>query len=165
MYDGKDLPEVKRAEIRYDWRYKALGVIMIGITVGCMIIFPIGVQQGWVYDYTGEVAIGLLIVALMGLTMSLEFFLTWYEVDDQGIRNHGIWHKKFDLRWEEVESIIEEPPNSSMGEYIMTIRGKNVKFKLRNLQNGLSEFAVLVCKHLPKEKYRLASRMIMYYLP
>ena len=109
----------------------------------------------------------ILAATLLGLAFCSELFLTWYEVDETGIRIHGIWRGHHDIRWEGVEWIDE--PRGSLHILYLRIRSKDVnghkvKFILRNYQTGLPELAVLIREHVPEEMWRReAERFIMKY--
>lgn len=154
--------EITSVELRYSKALKGMFLIFLAILVFMNILFPILVQIGDAYDYSIWGVVLLLAVTLLCFFFCLELY-TWYQVDEQGIRNHSIWRRHFSLSWEAIDSIADTIPTFAQRTYGVTVEGGGHKFVLRDYMDGWSEFSYLVRKHLPKEKWDMAEELIPRY--
>ncbi|HVO77839.1 MAG TPA: hypothetical protein VMS79_03115 [Methanomassiliicoccales archaeon] len=105
------------------------------------------------------IAFGVLCAAVL----CVEFFLTWYQVGDDGIKSHGVLRRNFHLKWEDIERIGTKPPNSFYREYYIVVEGRGIELTLRSWLDGLPSFAAQVIEHVPEEKWKDARHMILRY--
>jgi hypothetical protein len=156
---------VSKAEIRYSAGAKTFAILVTIFFIVIDIAAPLTVQAGMATRYTTQVAIIFLGITLFGVVMCSEFFLTWYQVDDEGIRNHGIWRRHFFVRWDEIDRMDSVGTKGNVlvdgrifrdrTEHSVVIRSGKVKFKLVfNGMTGTPEFVVLAKRHLPEEIWK-----------
>lgn len=147
--------EIASVELRYSKGFKRMFLVFLAILIFFDVFMPLSVEIGIGYDYTIWVAAGFLAVTLLCFVFCLELY-TWYQVDEQGIRNHSVWRHHFSLRWEDIDSVADTIPTFAQRIYGVTVEGGGNKFVLRDYMDGWSEFSYLVRKHLPKEKWEMA---------
>jgi hypothetical protein len=157
-----EIKEITSAEMRYPKRFKRMFLIFLAILIFMNILFPILVQIGDAYDYSIWDMALLLSVTLLCLFCCLELY-SWYEANDQAIRNHSLWRPHFSLKWEEIDGIMATFQNYTGKEDGVTVEGGGHKFKLRDLMDGWPEFAYLVRKHLPEAKWLGSGELIEGY--
>ena len=92
-----------------------------------------------------------------------EIFLTWFEVDDRGIRNHGVWYRHYFYEWNKIERIDSIRLSRSTDEMGIFVYEGEHKLKIRSVMTNMPEFAALVKKNLPEEKWKGAEATIMKY--
>lgn len=126
-------------------RYKVLAVIFSLIIIGIYLrISLISFEVGIVY---------LFILLVSCFFWWSEFLLTWYLVDDAGIKNYGIRRRHSFVRWEDVDNI---EANSTFDVYRLVADGGRTVLKIKRRMTGMSQFEALVKKHLPGEKWKRA---------
>ncbi len=158
-----DPGDITRVELRFKWINKGFALFTLIFLIFFNIFAPIAVQMGIASDYTIWDALLLLLVTIMSAALCLEMFLTWHEVDDEGIRSHGIFRHNFNIKWDDITSIDTMPAARYADYYGFIVTGKGVKFKLRSWQSGFPEFSILVMRHIPEGKWAGAKGMIMFY--
>jgi hypothetical protein len=145
-------------KLRFGRGMKRLTVFCVLAFVFFDIFMPLTVMIGIGYNYTPEVAVGFLLFTLLALALMIYIYFSWNWADDFGIEYHGVFRGTFSLRWDEIDSIYPDPSPRSSALYIGC--GKR-KMTIPGGLTGFPEFAVLVIRHLPEEKWRPATKVIM----
>jgi hypothetical protein len=145
--NGVSNPDDSRIRICYGSGVKAFGLLCTAFFIAILILAPISVEQGWATNYDKSSFVILLMFVLLSLGLCSEVFLTWYEVNEEGIKYHGIWRRHFIIRWEDIKSI-DKLDNSRI-----RIVGQHNKLTLAKGLEGFFEFIALVRNRLPEEKW------------
>jgi hypothetical protein len=156
--ESKANEEIHEVKLRFGRGMKRLTIFYLLAFVFFDIFMPLTVVIGIGYNYTPSVAVGFFLMTLLALALLVYVYFSWYRADDFGIEYHGVFRRSFSLRWDEIDSII---PDQTSRWSMVYVGGGGHKMTLRSVLTGLPEFAVLVVRHLPEEKWKPATQMIM----
>jgi len=134
---------VSKVELRPAKRFRTFAGILLVIDV----IVIIGVS---LVSFDAGI-VWLLITLIGGGPLFFRAFLTWIQVDDEGIRNRGINRKHFFIPWDEVDRIVR-----TGGMYWIYPYGGNFSMQIQLRVTGIPQFEILAKKHLPEEKWKKA---------
>ena len=136
---GNSNAGVTRVDMRLSLIFK-VGVVIL-IILEFVYFYYLGPSWWWVL---------LIFCTAYGL---LDTFLTFYQVDDIGIRKRSIVRKGFFLPWEAIVHIDKNIrfPN---GYYYRLVTKNWFEVRITSSMTGIRQFEALAKKHLPEERWK-----------
>lgn len=107
-------------------------------------------------DASTTTAIGYMsLFVILVWPLFIEGTFSWYIVNNEGIDKHSAWSRHLFMRWDEVESI----EFTAVNQWFV-IKGNKGTIRLHAYLIGLPEFAKIVRKHVPEERWERAGELI-----
>lgn len=97
------------------------------------------------------------------IALILEVNTTWYEIDDQSIVGHGVFHRHFSIKWSDISFIFSDITRSHRAGpgLVLTVCCEQIKVKFEvGPYTEVGKFAYLVKKHLPEDKWEKIRQII-----